>query len=161
MPEHSGFHASFIKTLIPKPSIKLLTLVKSQHMKLCQVLFFFSLGNHALHQKICCHKKTKLFLRALFWGFEIVAPAWNLIFPQMLIPGKGKQAWRLVHCALRRAPVPKPFPHSPSQGLLRCGKATESQTQRMMIMQPSVVWWGFGGSFVFFLHRCVLSCISQ
>lgn len=80
--------------------------------------FFFSLGNHALHQKICCHKKTKLFLRALFWGFEIVAPAWNLIFPQMLIPGKGKQAWRRVHCALWRARVPKPFPHSPLQGLL-------------------------------------------
>lgn len=28
MPEHSGFHASLIKILIPKPSIKLLTLVK-------------------------------------------------------------------------------------------------------------------------------------
>lgn len=80
--------------------------------------FFFPLGNHVLHQKIYCHKKTKLLLRALL-GSEIVAPAWNLIFLQMLIPGKGKQASRRMRCAVRRARIPKPFPHSPSQGLLR------------------------------------------
>lgn len=41
---------------------------------------FFSLGNHVLHQKIYCHKKTKLFLRALF-GIWNSSPSLELNFP--------------------------------------------------------------------------------
>lgn len=76
----------------------------------CARVVFFSLGNHVLHQKICCHKKTKLFLRALFWGFEIVAPAWNLNFPQMRIPGIGKQARRRVTALCGERESPSRFP---------------------------------------------------
>lgn len=46
----------------------------------CASFFFFQLGNHVLHQKIYCHKNTKLFLRALF-GIWNSSPSLEHNFP--------------------------------------------------------------------------------
>lgn len=79
--------------------------------------FFFSLGNHVLHQKIYCHKKTKLFLRALF-GIWNSSPSLELNFSSDAYSRNRQISMETVHCAVRRARILKPFPH-PSRGVLR------------------------------------------
>lgn len=62
LPKHSRFRVSFIKTLIPKLIIALLTLVKFYHMKPCQVFF---IRERCTSSENLLSQKAKLFPGAL------------------------------------------------------------------------------------------------
>lgn len=89
LPKHSQFHVSFIKTLIPR-LITYLALVKFYHMKQCQVFFIREWCTSSEKKK----KKPNNFQEPC-WGFQIVASAQNLIFPQIFIPSKCTNPYAL------------------------------------------------------------------
>lgn len=161
LPKHSKFHVSFMKTLIPEPSTMLLTLVKFQHLLLCQVPPHPHWGiMYSIRKSIVTRKPN--YSQEPFLGFGIVASAQNIIFPKILTPGKANkhQDWFTVSSESTN----RPFPHLPSQGLLCQSKAVRwvrAKHIEQYLCSHRLGGMDTRGSFIFFLHRCVLTYISQ